>query len=101
MLSPPSAQEIRPSGNGQGSIQGGEEVGIIYRTLGTASLWELEDRKINQYRRMRSGCTLGGRSTNRGVYEVIVQYIHSARRCLGDGCVTESELLDQRGIVTE
>ena len=39
MLSPPSAQEIRPSGSGRGSIQsGGEEVGVICETPNTVRL---------------------------------------------------------------
>ena len=53
MLSP-SAQEIRPSGSGCGSIQGGEVAGVIYETLNTASLWELKNRKIDQCCRMCS-----------------------------------------------
>jgi hypothetical protein len=45
MLSPPPAQEIRPSGYGRGSVQGGEEITVIDRALGTASLWKLNTRK--------------------------------------------------------
>jgi hypothetical protein len=45
MLSPPPAQEIRPSGHGRRSVQGGEEIGIIDRALCTASLRKLNTRK--------------------------------------------------------
>ena len=45
MLLPPLAHQIRPSGNGCGSAQGGEEIGVIYRVLSTASLWKLKTGK--------------------------------------------------------
>ena len=60
MLSPPSAQEIRPAGSGRDSIRDEEEVGIIHGTLGTASLWGPED---SQYRRMRGEYTLREKKT--------------------------------------
>jgi len=42
LSSPPPAHQIRPSRSGCGSAQGGEEIGIIYRALSTASLWKLK-----------------------------------------------------------
>jgi hypothetical protein len=45
MLSPPPAQEIRPSGHSRRSVQGGEEITVIYRALGTVSLWKLKTGK--------------------------------------------------------
>ena len=56
MLSPPPVQDVRPSGNRHGFVQGGEEIGVIHRALNTASLWKLyKKRKTDQYqyRRMR------------------------------------------------
>ena len=42
MLSPPPAQEIRPPGSRRGSVQGREQIGVVYWTLDTASLWKLK-----------------------------------------------------------
>ena len=45
MLSPPPAQEIRPPGNSRSSVQGVEEIGVIYWALSTLSLWKLKTGK--------------------------------------------------------
>ena len=43
-LSQPPAQEIRPFRSRRGSVQGGEQISVVYRALDTASLWKLEAR---------------------------------------------------------
>ena len=45
LLQPP-AQEIRPFGSGRDSIQDGEKISIVNRTLGAVSFWELRIVKL-------------------------------------------------------
>jgi hypothetical protein len=44
MLSPPSAYEIRPFGNGRVSVQVGKEIGVVDWALNAAPLWKLKKR---------------------------------------------------------
>ena len=49
---PPPTQEIRPFGDGRSPVQCGKEIGIIYRALSGAPLWQLqENHRIGQHER--------------------------------------------------